>query len=230
MLTHNPKRPSPRGFTLIELLVVMGIIAVLASMLLPAMFAVSAEAKVSYTRGLISRIRLALDAYHKDFAYYPPDYINQGRAILDFQSELGPHEEGCTKRTITTPAYPAEALYYFLCHRALTDEHPLLTVKSGREAADSNANQLPEITDYWGRPILYNRPAFPACSDSFFNYAGNPKHNADSYDIYSVGADGQTGSNDVPEFSGNTFAQFFSKAMNEASDGEGDDDIQNWEK
>jgi len=231
MPTRTAHRHLTRGFTLIELLVVMGIIAVLASMLLPAMFAVSQQTKVSNTEALLKRIAVALDTYHKAYAYYPPDFINQNRPIVNLQGTLSGTPPTYTVVPTLTNAYPAEALYYYLCHRYLSREHPMLNLRLSIEASDTQSNGLPEIIDSWGRPILYNRRAFPAVADTEYNFAGNPKHNAETYDLYSVGPDGQTGAGkDLPEFGPTTMALFCTRAMDNADDGNQEDDICNWKK
>ncbi len=235
---RNPKseiRNARAGFTLIELLIVMGIIAILATMLLPAIFAVSQQSKSANADALLKRIAVALDVYSKNYqGYYPPDYLpgpgNPGgpASIINFEGRMAGSPPSYVKLTLTSAAYPCESLYYFLCHRFLTGE-PLMKLKS-TEAADVNENGLPEIVDPWGRPVLYNRPKFPACDNAYYNYAGNPRHNADSHDLYSVGPDGQTGANDLLPFSAKTMIDFHVKAMDNFNDGMGDDDIRNWTK
>ncbi|HUT36767.1 MAG TPA: prepilin-type N-terminal cleavage/methylation domain-containing protein [Planctomycetota bacterium] len=242
MTPHTAQPKGSQGFTLIELLIVMGIIAVLASMLLPAMFAVRVQANVTNTESLLKRIDVALNIYSRLYTHYPPDCIGiappptpEVYEIYNFQ---GTRSAGSyVKVALTAPAYPPEALYYFLCHRFLSAEHPMLSVRQGVEALDTNQNGVPEVVDSWGWPILYNRRRFPACAAGEYNFGvtgsnpdGNPLHNAETFDIYSVGPDGQTGDDELPPFSDRTFVEFCTKAVNDPNDGHKDDDIRNWKK
>ena len=223
------------GYSLIELLIVIGIIATLAAMLLPAMFAVSQEGKITEAKSLLARIGVALDTYARLYTYYPPDFIwdpshvppsPDAAAIYNFQ---GAKSSGAyVKVTLTTPAYSPEALYYFLCHRFLSDEHPMLSLSGSRETTDTNDNGLPEVVDPWDRPFLYNRAKFPACEAAYYNANGNPRHNTDRFDLYSVGPDALTGDQALLPFSATTFTNFCTNAVNDNNDGNGDDDIRNW--
>jgi hypothetical protein len=110
-----------------------------------------------------------------------------------------------------------------------------VTFSRNGELADYNDNGLPEVVDAWGRPILYNRPAFGSThllKDCDFSQPAansrNPWHNRDSYDLYSVGADGQTGDTTLDEVGKDTLAAFCLNAMNDINDGTQDDDIRNW--
>jgi prepilin-type N-terminal cleavage/methylation domain-containing protein len=61
-----------RGFTLIELVVVMGIIAVLASVLLPALSAARARSGETVCASNLRQIGLAMDLYKEAEGEYPP--------------------------------------------------------------------------------------------------------------------------------------------------------------
>jgi prepilin-type N-terminal cleavage/methylation domain-containing protein len=62
---------SRRGFTLIELLVVISIIAVLASMILPALGSAKKKAKVAQARVEINNIAGAINAYYASYSRFP---------------------------------------------------------------------------------------------------------------------------------------------------------------
>lgn len=70
-----PAGPSP-GFTVIELLVVVGIIAILASVLIPVLFAARRSAYKKQAQKEISDIAGALTNYYVDRSEYPPDTAN----------------------------------------------------------------------------------------------------------------------------------------------------------
>jgi prepilin-type N-terminal cleavage/methylation domain-containing protein len=60
-----------RAFTLIEMLVVIGIIAMLAGLLLPAVTAASRHAQVKRAKGEISMLAQAIQSYYSTYSRYP---------------------------------------------------------------------------------------------------------------------------------------------------------------
>ena len=231
-------RRSLRGFTLIELLVVISIIAVLAAILLPAIAAVSRAARRASTESLIRRIELALEAVHKDTTLYPPDYLT---GPIPYATVAARHPQ---YKVPTGNGLPPEALCWALSNANIanqadianylpniTEHVPYVTFARGSEMVDLNNNGLPEVVDAWGRPLLYNRPAFPSGHQlQPCDFAGDPRHRPESYDLFSVGDDGQTGANDLPEPGAATLLEYCQKALDNDNDGNGSDDITVWKR
>ena len=76
------------AFTLIELLVVMAIIAILASLLLPALAGAREKAKVCRVHAELYGIGLALEMYHMDNRTNPPVRVNCNSDLRDDWCEL----------------------------------------------------------------------------------------------------------------------------------------------
>jgi len=69
---HSIPRKTPRGFTLTELLVVIGIIAVLAALVTPAVMNARKAARVAAVKAEIDMLHMAVMNYKNEYGSFPP--------------------------------------------------------------------------------------------------------------------------------------------------------------
>src|ERR1700684_3577784 len=74
-LNGNHRMRYRKAFTLMELLVVIGIIAILAGLLLPAVNHMRHVAQIAAGKADLQAIATALDAYKADFGDYPRNTV-----------------------------------------------------------------------------------------------------------------------------------------------------------
>ncbi|MGI9516955.1 MAG: type II secretion system protein [Pirellulaceae bacterium] len=105
------------GFTLIELLVVITVIAILAALILPAVFSVSQTANETTVTNDITQLDAAVEKFRSEFGFYPSDFsefVDLTGNPLDFTDTLpdGSTVETRLKRFLTkiSPMHNEDAI------------------------------------------------------------------------------------------------------------------------
>lgn len=136
--SRNAARPvsasqrSPHAFTLIELLVVIGIIAILAGLLLPALARAKEKGRSAACLSNLKQIGLGLAMYVDDFQYFPPGRF---AGVTEWDLCVGTYAGGKSD-----PLLPDARSRVFLCPSAKTPNDGL------RLNYSANPNVCKEIT------------------------------------------------------------------------------------
>jgi hypothetical protein len=150
------------------------------------------------TEGLVQGLCMALDAYRNRYDLFPRDRGIGLHPDLDKSSEcLIYYLSGASIRYtsgVSSADYPWK--------HAILDESRLGHGRGARHIfyqfrddmlADDDGDEIPELVDAWGRPLIYN--AGPA-ENGPFNQRGAAKHDAGHFVLISAGADGKFGTED----------------------------------
>lgn len=164
-----------KGFTLIELLVVVAVIAVLSVLAVINFLQATERSKRAAAESFVAQLQTAISMYRIDNGSYPPD----GRGSASLREALS--------------LDPASSAY-----KDSEGKDPYI------EFRDDQVNNYGELLDPWhkGKDDRIHIYFYKANLDQN-PLTTPPFHNRNSYDIYSKGKDGKTGSDGI---SGNEFA------------------------
>ena len=193
-MSHRPTRP--RGFTLVEMLVVIGIVAVLAALLLPAvMMAVNAARNAAMVLE-VKQLGDAIEAYKKDKGDYPPNFRDPDvflRHIRRCYPKIAPSELLIYVNTTTSPPTwnlqldEGEALVFWLGSLYNDARYPFTggagTTKPSRKTYYDFNPQRFDNTDNDGYPSYRAKYAKDTC----YLYIDSRSYDNPLNDLYDLG-------------------------------------------
>jgi prepilin-type N-terminal cleavage/methylation domain-containing protein len=196
MRLHQESR-GPGGFTLVELLVVIGIIAVLAALVTPAVMRAQASARNAAIKAEIDMLHMAIMNYKNEYGSFPPALDT----ALTTATPAGKHLARLFPRCTTisaqlSGALPAglvitgtNALAFWL--RGFTDDptSPLLPIGSRKKLYDFDMARIDQTSGKYypsgkpSSPFLYiNSAIYPAAP-----YAGGNSNSPGAFRLTAAG-------------------------------------------
>ena len=182
----------PSGFTLIELLVVIAIIAILISMLLPAVQQAREAARRTQCKNNLKQIGLALHNYHDVYSCFPNVNANSTLSGGSTFTSILPMIDGANaynrydfNKTNSDPynvTVTSQVLPFYLCPSA------------------SMRRQVPNCSGDAGRaPGHYAVNMGSVDYDPYWSYYGSPKPNLNGAIVYTDSVSGKTSFRDFTD-------------------------------
>ena len=181
MLSEFVLRNRRKGFTLIELLVVIAIIAILISLLLPAVQQAREAARRTQCRNNLKQIGLALHNYHDVFRAFPPAFsVGYGPGgQWSLHARILPYIDGLNLYNTADLAQP------------YTAGQPPANVRVATYLCPSDINDKPRGTDHYPTSYGYNGGTYTV----FTHSSGTAVIGSDTYVLGGRIADGSFGPN-----------------------------------
>lgn len=219
-VSRSRDRRRERGFTFIEILIVMGIISVLVGGVIVAMQIWNKKGPEFATTQVVAKAQSMVHAWKSKFETYPPTDVKNLPKFTGF----GEPVKGSINRTNTGIEALVQALGYpgFKSDASWGDNELGNTDEDRLDKAivTSGIPDLREIIDAWGNPLVYFHSADYASADSsphIYRLGNEPSdfyapgdeveaaphrdadgqfRNANTFQIYSMGPDGQPNTED----------------------------------
>ena len=272
------------GFTLTEVIAVIAIIAILAAVTISVGRYAVKRGRTGKAKATLEKLNLQIGIYQQDFGFYIPDSVatENGKSLEQILSQLrwpSNYTDALGKQrgkpSINDYDKSSEILFFFLeemydvmnydgssrqQNKSLLASLPRKKAyvqfkrnELGNTDADKK-DELPEIVDGWGVPILYvARDRLPG--DSALNIEPHEGKNPESFSLYSFGPDrlgyyegkvrverdypvgdldldGKTDASDQSEMKKRieAFAQSEGYSQDKAIDAANKDNLTNWQK
>lgn len=205
----SPARRRRAGFTLVEMLVVIIIIAILAGMTLVGVNAAMRSSKISGTQTMLDQIKVSIEQYNVQWGDIPPTNF----------AEISPAKVNDINNGIETMTACLSSQEKGGPRFKLDKSDLYCNIDGDKLLANPNnwyfgTNELFEIGDYFGRPLVYfhfkdyAKPSSLIVSYRFIAGAALERAkpmmdpttkayvNADKFQVFSTGPDGKPGTAD----------------------------------